>query len=261
MLALLITSFAIEAKAQSVSRLQFSASLGSRGTSTEVSNLFGESVSRFERSVDLVFGEVVYQKNERVKLWARYSSGFNPGDYIFAGLDRAQSALYLGGQARTQAYVATVQYGYQSLQDSLYHDVLWTEHAYLLSSGITPTLTTWVGMGKQIDFEWMLRSGIKLPLHQHFALEPMLMLSDDDVQSKTRKYLGVTTHISMPEKGYLSLGVSRQISQGRKNGIAFLCSGTVPFIHQHKIIFSVQRNSIGNVHTTLFALGMTLSLI
>ncbi|MFK7846545.1 MAG: hypothetical protein AB8G77_14695 [Rhodothermales bacterium] len=275
---LLLFSIPTEVFAQATSprRLQVSTSIGTRSTSTALNNLFGESVGRFERSLDLVHAEISFRKNDRLTIWARYSDGANPAAYVLAGIDRQLKSLYAGGKANFNQYTAALQYGYHTFGDSLYQDNVSVEQAYELKSGVITLLNTSVGIGNEDRFEWLVQGSLLFPVIEQLKIEPMLLLSKNGFETETRTHAGMRAHISLFEKGKVHLGMSREINAvASKAGTALLFTGTIPFMQWHQLNLTVQKNwtqqnrvvqntleraNVNLDRTTLIAIGMTLGI-
>lgn len=247
------------ALAQTEKGIQFSLMAGSQAISSESENLYGESVSQFDRAMQVAFAEVFYQKNEQVALWVRYTNGFNPGPYVFNALNRSNTSLFVGGEARSRAYTGVVQYGYQAVDDSLYRDVLWTRHRLGLTERLTTTLSTWLGVGNHIAREWMIRGGVIYHITNQVGVEPMMLLFDDGLEPGIQRYLGFNLHLNFLEAGVFSIGVSKG-GERRFEDTAFLVDGKLPFLRGHQLNLSLQRSLNNASAATLIALGITLNL-
>lgn len=246
------------------SRLQVSVAVGALSTASSETNLFGESIGRLDRTLQLTEATVAYRKSERLLLAAQYYHGQTPDTYLLAGLHGVQSAYFIGGTAQAGAYANTFRYGAQTYSDSLKQDVLWIDQSYEFATGYTPRLGFWAGIGINNQLEWMATGSIEIPVAQQMMIEPMVVfsktaLSGLDDTRYTR--LGLRAHFGLFEKGQLSAGVTQQVSSKQSaDGWAFAFTGTFPLMKHHALNLSVQQHASDLDRTTVFAFGGSLGI-
>ncbi len=258
LLGLLISD--VNGQSLSAGRFQFSAAAGTRGTSTEQANFYDESVTRFDRSINLAYAQVAYRRSDRLSLWFRYADGYNPGEYALGGIDRQQLSFYAGGHHRAGAYSLDVEYAYHNYQDSLYQDALMAAQSYELPGGFRPTLYARIGIGKQALIEWMVQAGVVIPVGQQVGIEPVIIGTRTILDPDGSAMLGLRAHLGFFEKGSLKAAVSREINPLENPRTAFYLTGAIPFMQWHQLNVTLQHNTLSHGRTTLFALGMTLGI-
>lgn len=251
----------VHAQGVSPGRLELSAAAGARGAATRLPNLLGESIRRFDRSLEMVYAQLAYRKDEHVTLRLRYTNGYHPDDYILAGLDRPQRGLTAGASLLAGPYMANIEYGYYTSQDSLTLDVLHTTHRFRLPNGWAPGLATWIGNGNYDRFEWLVRAGLVVPAGQHFALEPIVLVADDGVYPEPRTHAGLNAHVSLLEKGRLVVGFARRLdADSNHHHTALLFTGSIPVLQRHRIELSIRQTVTDAERATLITLGMALGI-
>ncbi len=263
LLMLAVSSLALsEANGQSLSagRFQLGAAIGTRGMSTEQVNFLNESVTRFDRSLNLVYAQLAFRQSDRLSFWFRYAAGYNPDAYVLGGMDRQQTSFFVGGRQQAGAYTLQLEYAYNIYQDSLYQDALMVEQAYELAGGLKPTLKSWIGIGKQALIEWMIQAGVVIPVNQQIGLEPLIIGTRTLLYPDASTMLGLRAHIGLFEKGSLKAAISRELNAPEEARTAFYITGAIPFMQWHQLNVTLQRNVLYPGRTTLFALGMTLGI-
>lgn len=242
-------------------RFQFRLAAGALATTTRIPNLFDEPISNSQRSANVVYAELVYQKNEQIRFWGRYHGGLSPEPIVLAGLDRFQETIFIGGSAQTHALESRWQYGYQTFQDSLHQDILWTTHSYRFRKGVRPTIDTWLGIGDRDRIEWMLRLGIGIPVGQAVVLEPVAFYAKEGVAPDPRLHLGLQSQWDLFDFFSFKAGVSRVVTASdHRKDTAFLFDGHIPFLKDDQITFSIRRNAFGLNRSTAVAFGLVLGL-
>ena len=243
------------------SRLTVKTLGGVRTSTMRTENLLGEPVERVRQHLDLVLLEATYRRSDELSLRARYQHGIQQSDPALGALNLLREGYYIGGAVTIDAYAGAVEYGYQSGPDSVNVDVLWTEHRLRLPNGLVPAVSSWIGIGDQDYLGWILRGSLRLPLHEQIDIEPLLMLSENGVSPDKRLFIGAKAHISLFEKGRLTLGFSRRMNAGNANpDHAAVITSHFPFGGRHQLNLSIQRNTSFATRSTLVALGTTLGL-
>lgn len=242
-------------------RLEFSASVGNRGTTTEFYNIYDEKITRIDRSADLVFGQIYFKKSERLALWMNYTNGLNPEYQVLAGFDRPQKGVYAGGRALAGPYSVVFEYGYHLFQDSLYQDNLWLDHSFDLPSGVRPRLSSGIGIGNQDRLEWMVQGSVEIPLSRFLSVEPLYVLAKNRTIQHHQSRLGIRSRIRLLEKGEISAGFAQIVSdeeEGRSS--IFMFQVDIPFLERHQLQFTLHKNATEGKQTTLVALGLRTGL-
>lgn len=242
-------------------RFQFRLAVGALATTTRIPNVYDEPISNSQRSADVVYAALVYQKNDQISFWARYNNGLSPEPAALTGLDHFQQMLFVGGSARTTSIVSSWQYGYQSLQDSLHHDILWTSHSYQFSKGVRPSIDTWLGVGNRDRIEWMLRFGFGIPLGQSVEIEPVVFYVKNGFALTPQLHVGLQSQWRLTGIFQIKASVSR-ITTGleHRDDTAFLLDGSIPFLKNNQITFSIRHNAFDLNRTTAVAFGIVIGL-
>lgn len=242
-------------------KVAFTASVGNRGTTTEFFNIYDEKITQIDRSSDLVFGQIYFQKSDRLALWLNYTNGLNPVHQVLAGLDRLQRGVYAGGKALASPYTIVFEYGYQTFEDSLYQDNLRLDHSFVLPSGLKPRISTGIGIGNEDHLEWVLQGGVEIPLSRSLFVEPLYILVKHHQVQYRRSRLGVRGRLRLLDNGGISAGFVQEInSQRKKQDAAFMIQAAIPFLERHLLHFTIHKNFIKERQITLVALGLSTGI-
>lgn len=242
-------------------RLEVTASIGNRGTTTEFYNIYDERITRFDRSADLVFGQIYFNKSERLSFWVNYTNGLNPEHQVLAGFDRLQKGLFLGGNVRAGQYAVVFEYGYQAFQDSLYQDNLWFDQSFELPSGVKPRLSSGIGIGNKDGLEWMLQGSVEIPLSRSLVIEPLYVLAKSRAAQHHQPRLGIRSRIRLLDTGEISTGFAQALN-GKREGQrkVLMIQGTIPFLERHQLQLTLHKNVMEGGQITLVALGFNTGL-
>ena len=214
----------------------------------------------------LRFAQLLYHPSRNLYLWGQYDDGLSLDNPGLADRGINAPAYYAGGFLTYATHHTTrLEVGYRTLPDSVSQPLLRAEQVYTTSDGKALKLGGWLGFRSDDRLEWILHTGVNLPLRENLRIEPAFFYSRTGIpdEYQWRAFLG--GEYTAGNRAQLSAGLALgQLFVGQiqeKRGIVDgFVGGTLPITSQLKAHAIARHEVVENsVSITSFVLGLTIN--